>query len=34
VTTVSRPFGISMLTSLRLFSCAPCTRIKSCLSRR
>jgi hypothetical protein len=29
VNTVSRRFGISMLTSLRLFSRAPCTRISS-----
>src|ERR1700683_2914836 len=29
VNTVSRRFGISMLTSLRLFSRAPCTRIRS-----
>lgn len=28
VNTVSRCFGISTLTSLRLFSRAPCTRIK------
>src|SRR5947207_13141734 len=27
--TVSRRFGISMLTSLRLFTRAPCTRIRS-----
>src|SRR5688572_957696 len=32
VNTVSRRFGISTLTSLRLFSRAPCTRIRSCLS--
>src|SRR3954471_15614979 len=32
VNTVSRRFGISMLTSLRLFSRAPCTRIRSWLS--
>src|ERR1044072_8349873 len=32
VKTVSRRFGISMLTSLRLFSRAPCTRIRSWLS--
>src|SRR4030081_3349798 len=32
VNTVSRRFGISTLTSLRLFSRAPCTRIKSWLS--
>ena len=30
--TVSRRFGISTLTSLRLFSRAPCTRIRSWLS--
>src|SRR3954468_1478842 len=30
--TVSRRFGISMLMSLRLFSRAPCTRIRSWLS--
>src|SRR5437879_12070105 len=29
VNTVSRRFGISMLTSWRLFSRAPCTRIRS-----
>src|SRR4051812_6521546 len=29
VNTVSRRFGISTLTSLRLFSRAPCTRIRS-----
>src|ERR1035437_8067952 len=29
VNTVSRRFGISMLTSLRLFTRAPCTRIRS-----
>ena len=29
VNTVSRRFGSSMLTSLRLFSRAPCTRIRS-----
>src|SRR5690349_4562653 len=28
VNTVSRRFGISMLTSLRLFTRAPCTRIR------
>ena len=32
VNTVSRRFGISMLTSLRLFSRAPCTRIMSWVS--
>jgi hypothetical protein len=32
VKTVSRRFGISMLTSRRLFSRAPCTRIRSWLS--
>jgi hypothetical protein len=32
VNTVSRRFGSSMLTSLRLFSRAPCTRIMSWLS--
>ncbi len=32
VNTVSLRFGISMLTSLRLFSRAPCTRIRSWLS--
>src|SRR5215216_2738893 len=32
VNTVSRRLGISMLTSLRLFSRAPCTRIRSWLS--
>src|SRR3954449_10004669 len=32
VKTVSRRFGISTLTSLRLFSRAPCTRIRSWLS--
>src|SRR3954465_9712867 len=32
VNTVSRRFGISTLTSLRLFSRAPCTRISSWLS--
>src|SRR3954465_2715211 len=32
VNTVSRRFGISMLTSLRLFTRAPCTRIRSWLS--
>src|SRR5205085_11347991 len=32
VNTVSRRFGISTLTSLRLFSRAPCTRITSWLS--
>src|ERR671912_945812 len=32
VNTVSRRFGISTLTSLRLFSRAPCTRIRSRLS--
>src|SRR5438093_55832 len=30
VHTVSRRFGISTLTSLRLFSRAPCTRMRSC----
>ena len=30
--TVSRRFGISTLTSLRLFTRAPCTRITSWLS--
>src|SRR5215218_6832605 len=34
VNTVSRRFGISMLTSLRLFSRAPYTRIRSWLSAR
>ena len=34
VNTVSRRFGISMLTSLRLFTRAPCTRIRSWLSAR
>ncbi len=29
VNTVSRRFGIEMLMSLRLFSRAPCTRIRS-----
>jgi hypothetical protein len=29
VNTVSRRFGISMLMSFRLFSRAPCTRIRS-----
>src|SRR2546428_11065865 len=29
---VSRRFGISTLTSLRLFSRAPCTRMRSCES--
>ncbi len=29
VKTVSRRFGISMLTSFRLFSLAPCTRMTS-----
>src|ERR1700738_4950667 len=29
VNTVSRRFGISTLTSLRLFTRAPCTRIRS-----
>ena len=32
VNTVSRRFGSSMLTSLRLFTRAPCTRIMSWLS--
>src|SRR4051794_9615331 len=32
VNTVSLRFGISTLTSLRLFSLAPCTRISSWLS--
>ena len=32
VKTVSRRFGISTLTFLRLFSRAPCTRIRSWLS--
>src|SRR3954452_19739847 len=32
VNTVSRRFGISMLTSLRLFTRAPCTRMRSWLS--
>src|SRR6201985_175226 len=32
VNTVSRRFGISTLTSFRLFSRAPCTRIRSWLS--
>src|SRR3954451_13742923 len=32
VNTVSRRFGISMLTSWRLFTRAPCTRIESWLS--
>ena len=32
VKTVSRRFGISMLTFFRLFSRAPCTRIRSWLS--
>src|SRR5688572_8088125 len=32
VNTVSRRFGISRLTSLRLFTRAPCTRISSWLS--
>ncbi len=32
VNTVSRRFGISRLTSLRLFTRAPCTRITSWLS--
>ena len=32
VNTVSRRFGISTLMSLRLFSRAPCTRIRSWLS--
>jgi hypothetical protein len=32
VNTVSRRFGISTLTSLRLFTRAPCTRIRSWLS--
>ena len=34
VNTVSRRLGISTLMSLRLFSRAPWTRIKSCLSPR
>src|SRR5467141_3836212 len=34
VNTDSRRFGISMLTSLRLFTRAPCTRIRSWLSAR
>ena len=34
VNTVSRRLGISMLTSLRLFTRAPCTRIRSWLSAR
>src|SRR3954463_4289104 len=34
VNTVSRRFGSSTLTSLRLFSRAPCTRIRSWLSAR
>src|SRR5258708_7294072 len=32
VNTVSRRFGISTLTSFRLFSRAPCTRMTSCES--
>jgi hypothetical protein len=32
VNTVSRRFGISTLTSLRLFTRAPCTRIRPWLS--
>jgi hypothetical protein len=32
VNTVSRRFGRSTLTSLRLFSRAPCTRMTSCRS--
>src|SRR6188474_1276998 len=32
VNTVSRRFGSSTLTSLRLFTRAPCTRIRSLLS--
>ena len=32
VNTVSRRFGISTLMSLRLFTRAPCTRIRSWLS--
>src|SRR5205814_2344876 len=32
VNTVSRRFGSSMLTSFRLFSRAPCTRMRSWLS--
>ena len=32
VNTVSRRFGSSTLTSLRLFTRAPCTRIRSWLS--
>src|SRR3954451_13226467 len=32
VNTVRRRFGISTLTSLRLFTRAPCTRIRSWLS--
>jgi hypothetical protein len=32
VNTVRRRFGISMLRSLRLFTRAPCTRIRSWLS--
>src|SRR4051812_13466267 len=32
VNTVRRRFGISTLTSLRLFTRAPCTRIRSCVS--
>src|SRR4051795_2998169 len=32
VKTVSRRFGISTLTSFRLFTRAPCTRIRSWLS--
>src|SRR3954452_20308279 len=34
VNAVSRRFGISTLTSLRLFTRAPCTRIRSWLSAR
>ena len=32
VKTVSRRFGITTLTSLRLFTRAPCTRMRSWLS--
>jgi hypothetical protein len=32
VKTVSRRLGSSTLTSFRLFSLAPCTRIRSCWS--
>src|SRR5262245_17681493 len=32
VNTVRRRLGISMLTSLRLFTRAPCTRMRSCVS--